>query len=156
MRKSPITMIQAVKNRYEYIDHTADTGIKVTADSFESLLSTAAKGFFNLIVDINSVKSTEEFTLTLTGDRPEEIFINWLRELLYLYSARQKLFSDFNLPQFSFQKHPQNTEHVITCYGETFDPDRHLIKTEVKLITYHQFFVKETSGIWEARVIIDI
>ena len=43
-----------------------------------------------------------------------------------------------------------------TARGEPLDPGRHLLKHEVKAITYHELKVSETSEGWLAEVIVDI
>jgi len=39
---------------------------------------------------------------------------------------------------------------------DAFVPDRHLIKTEIKAVTYHQIYVKSGPSGWEAGIIFDI
>jgi SHS2 domain-containing protein len=40
--------------------------------------------------------------------------------------------------------------------GEVFQEERHVIKTEIKAVTYHQIQVKEEKGSWRARIILDL
>jgi SHS2 domain-containing protein len=45
---------------------------------------------------------------------------------------------------------------MATVRGETMDPQRHEIKTGIKAITYHQLYVRQGNGVWEAQVIVDL
>jgi SHS2 domain-containing protein len=40
--------------------------------------------------------------------------------------------------------------------GEPFQEGVHVIKTEVKAVTYHQIEVREEKGRWKAQVILDL
>ena len=43
-----------------------------------------------------------------------------------------------------------------TCYGESFDPLRHKIKTGVKAATYHMLKVDKDGSGYKAQVIFDV
>ena len=45
---------------------------------------------------------------------------------------------------------------TATVGGETLDPSRHPIDTEIKAVTYHQIAVEQVGGHWQARVIFDL
>jgi len=40
--------------------------------------------------------------------------------------------------------------------GEPFQEGIHVIKTEVKAVTYHQIYVKKENGDWKAQIIFDL
>jgi SHS2 domain-containing protein len=76
--------------------------------------------------------------------------INWLREILYLWNGKERLVKSIQILSLS--------ENKISAkiYFDAYMPDRHIIKTEIKAVTYHQIQVKSSSSGWEARVIFDI
>jgi len=39
---------------------------------------------------------------------------------------------------------------------DDYCPGRHVLKHEIKAVTYHQIQVSETESGWEARVIFDV
>jgi SHS2 domain-containing protein len=42
------------------------------------------------------------------------------------------------------------------AHGEKIDPGRHEIKTEIKAVTYHGLYLRQTERGWEAQVIFDV
>jgi SHS2 domain-containing protein len=40
--------------------------------------------------------------------------------------------------------------------GEPFQEQTHVIKTEVKAVTYHQIEVRQENGGWRAQIIFDL
>jgi SHS2 domain-containing protein len=42
------------------------------------------------------------------------------------------------------------------AWGEVFQDGRHVIRTEVKAVTFHQLEVKQECNGWRARVILDL
>jgi SHS2 domain-containing protein len=40
--------------------------------------------------------------------------------------------------------------------GEPFQEKIHMIKTEVKAVTYHQIQIQRENGRWKAQVILDL
>ena len=43
---------------------------------------------------------------------------------------------------------------VVKC--ERYSPERHVLKNEIKAVTYHQIQVLDSGSGWEARVIFDV
>ena len=66
------------------------------------------------------------------------------------FNGSNYLFSKF---QVSMDK---NGHYIGEAWGEIYDPERHIIHTEIKGITYHQFQVSKSSNGWKARIIFDI
>jgi len=118
-----------VSKKYEFIEHTADLGFKAYGASRERLFAHAAEAFFEAIVALESVEERLE---------------------IYLYDTDRLVFKSFQI------KRIEDNQLEANVRGEVLDPERHEIKTGVKAVTYHQLYVKERVGGWEARVIFDI
>jgi SHS2 domain-containing protein len=76
--------------------------------------------------------------------------VNWLREVLYLWNGKERLVKSVQILSLSENK------LSAKIYFDPFTPNRHIIKTEIKAVTYHQVYVKSGSLGWEAGVIFDI
>ncbi len=136
--------------KYQYIDHTADLGIKVFGDTLAELFENAAFGLFDNITNLEKVSPNSEFSIEVQATDREALLVNWLSELNYLFLTRKELFNCFQVNQI-------NDEHLTaTVRGEKLNLDRHEIYTEVKAVTYHKLYVKETDQGWEAQVIFDL
>ena len=134
---------------FQFIDHTADAGILVKAETLEGLFETAALGFSELVTRVDSLNCLIQRQFRLQEEDIETLLVSWLQELLYLLDTEDLIFG-------RFQVHLKDLELEATAWGEVFNPEIHTMKTEVKAITYHQLEVAEDDQGWKAQVIFDI
>ena len=136
--------------RYKTIDHTADLGIRVFGADAKDLFANAAFALFNLITDIDVLKGLNEYKVHITGDDWPDTMVNWLRELLYLWTCKEMLVKTIDIFYL--------TEYEVTAKVnfDLFDPDLHKIKNEIKAVTYHQLQVEERPFGWESKIIFDV
>ena len=136
--------------KYETIDHTADLGIRVFGADAKDLFANAAFALFDLITDIDALKGLNEYKVHITGDDWPDTMVNWLRELLYLWTCKEMLVKATDILYL--------TEHEVTARVnfDLFDPDLHKIKNEIKAVTYHQLQVESTTLGWESKIIFDV
>ena len=134
---------------FQFIDHTADVGMLVKADTLEGMFETAALGFTELITRVDSLKCLIQRQFKLQEEDIETLLVSWLQELLYLLDTEDLIFGRFqvNLKDLALE---------ATAWGEVFDPAMHTMKTEIKAVTYHQLEVVEDDQGWKAQVIFDI
>ncbi len=135
---------------YELIDHTADLGIIVRAQSREELYEKAARAIFDIMLDLSNVKTDTVYDVHVRGDDSEELMVNWLNELIYLYETRGALMKRFDIKEIS------DTILRAECSGETYRAGVHRVKKEIKAATYHQIIVSEDRIGWTLRIILDI
>ena len=136
--------------KYEAIDHTADFGIRVFGADAKDLFANAAFALFDLITDIDALKGLNEYKVHITGDDWPDTMVNWLRELLYLWTCKEMLVKTTDIFYL--------TEHEVTARVnfDLFDPDLHKIKNEIKAVTYHQIQVEKGPPGWESKIIFDV
>ena len=139
-----------VPKKYEFIEHTADLGFKAYGETPERLFIHAAEAFFEAIVALESIKGKIERSIEVEADMLEDLMVSWLAEFLYLYDTERLVFNSFQIKRIDHNKLEAKAR------GEVLDPARHEIKTGIKAVTYHQLYVKEAEGAWEAQVIFDI
>lgn len=136
--------------KYRLIDHTADFGIHVFGKDSEDLFSNAAFALFDLVTDMSTVKGGNKKKIFVTGSDWPDLMVNWLRELLYLWAGSELLVKSVKI-----QKITASEINAILCC-EDYDPGRHVIKNEIKAVTYHQIQVAPYPRGWEARIIFDV
>ena len=136
--------------RFEILDHTADTGLAIYGKDLKSLFEHAGEGFFHIITDLKRVKPRIEKRVHLAGESLDRLMVDWLSELLYLHDVDHLLFGEFIVESVG----EEGLKAVAK--GEPFQEGIHVIKTEVKAVTYHQIRVEKRNGGWRARVIIDL
>jgi len=137
-------------DRYRLFDHTADLGVEVYGKTLQELFANAAFAVFDIITDLHLVRSIKEKIIVVDGENWEDLLVNYLREILYLFNGEGLLLKKYTINKIK----PYQLESKVS--GELFDPTRHRINTEIKAITYHQVSVKETPEMWVGRVIFDV
>jgi len=144
--------MQGVKNsmRYEQIEHTGDIGIKVYGATLPDIFINAAAAMFEVMLEAKKSEVTLADEIEVTGDNHEELLVNWLSELNYIFSTENKVFNKFEISRIT------NTELAGVAMGEKFSPYNHKMKTEIKAVTYHEIYLKQIKDRWEAQVIFDI
>lgn len=136
--------------KYDLLEHTADIGIKAYGRSLQELFENSAFGLFEIISDLENVKPKERFEITLDEQNREELFVAWLRELLYKFSTSEILFNNFVIRDLT------DTKLNAFVWGEKLDKTKHNIKTEVKAVTYHGLKLEKSQTGWQAEVIFDV
>lgn len=135
---------------YEIIDHTADLGLHVTAADPSDLFATAARGLFDVMVSADSLRPRRTLSLKVDGADWPDLLVNWLRELLYLWSGKGFLVHSVHI-------HDIAADRIAADVAvDLYDPARHAIDCEIKAVTYHQVAVDRTSAGWEAKIIFDV
>lgn len=136
--------------RYRYLNHTSDLGIEIFGKDLEELFANGLYALFDNITDIKLIEEREEKEIKITAESLEDLFMDWLRELLFLFAIEYfvgKRVKDISLSQNSL---------VAKIMGERFDPKRHPLKIEIKTPTYHLFQIKKEDSQYRATVIFDV
>lgn len=136
---------------FEYIEHTADAGMRVRGDTLKSLFNHAAQGLFEMIAVVDTIDETSSIDVDITADSVEMLFVKWLDELVFRHETDEVFFKRSDV------QHINPTELSAQVYGEPTNFDKHVVYTEIKAVTYHQLYViQNPNGIWEAQVIFDL
>jgi len=143
-----------VSGTFELVDHTGDVGLRVRAESLEGLFETAATGMLSVMLENpESVRPIQRREMVVRGADVEELFVNWLSELNFLFSTEGKLFSKFRVHSIEMNRTALLKAQIA---GEGYDPARHELRLEIKAVTFHKLFVGRRDDHWEAQVIFDI
>jgi SHS2 domain-containing protein len=132
------------------LDHTADIGVIVYGESLRALFANAGEAFFHLITDLRKVRRRIEKRIDIGGESLDRLMVDWLGELLYLHDVEDLLFREFQVESVG----KDGLKAVVK--GEQFQEGFHVIKTQVKAVTYHQIEVRREKGCWKAQIILDI
>ncbi len=88
--------------------------------------------------------------MSASAEDPTRLVVAFLNELIVLESAEGFLVRRLTVRSVG----DPPTSLVAAASGETFDPARHLLRTEVKAPTFHALLFDPDHG--RARVILDI
>ncbi|MCM8779301.1 MAG: archease [Candidatus Omnitrophica bacterium] len=135
---------------YELLNHTADLGIRVYGKTLKDLFSNSAYAMFDLIADIEKVESKEKIEIEKSAEDENELLINWLRGLHSYYAVEGYLFKKFRILKLTSQ------EVAGFAEGEKFDPQKHILKKEIKAVTYHALGIEKEKGLYKTEIIFDV
>lgn len=137
---------------FEFIEHTADVGVRVYGETLEALFANSAGVLFGLILDFRPQLDTEE-QIILEAEDLEELLVTWLNELISLLFAYKFLPADYSI---AIEDRGGLKVLKSTIKGCNFDPYQNELKMEIKAATYHDLKVEEAASGWVAEVIFDI
>jgi SHS2 domain-containing protein len=139
-----------MKGFYTLLDHTADLRVRITGASRNELFRNAGLALADLICDPDALTPDETLIIDVEGGDPADLMINYLRELLYLWTGKEKLVKMVSILDVS------DTELSARLAVSSYDPMGHAILNEIKAATYHQIAVEPVEDGWQATVVFDI
>ena len=136
---------------YKLIDHTADLGIEVTGRTKRELFAKAALSLMDILVEKKGTPpGGKEKALFVEGSAPADLLVNFLREILYLVNGEALIIRACDIKKCT------STKINARLFLEPYDSKKHVMKTEIKAVTYHGLSVERTKKGWKARVIFDV
>ncbi|MFP4474087.1 MAG: archease [Desulfatibacillaceae bacterium] len=138
-----------MQETYETLDHTADLGIRVFGQNRAKLFENSAWALTHLLTDPTRIFGKHRRELRIQGEDAVDLWVNWLRELLALYTVEGRFVHGCRVFRVS------ETEVYAKVALDDFDPEKHEIRTELKAVTYHEARFEQTDKGFEAQVIFD-
>lgn len=139
-----------IMKTYEFINHTADIGIKAYGKTLAEAFEHAAKGMFDIITDQSDIESVGQYRIEAKADDLEQLLVDWLSELLFLNTAKNLVFGFFKVTIDE-----KNNRLSADVFGEPFSISKHKAGAEIKAVTYHMLEVKEKKP-YHVQVLFDI
>jgi len=103
-----------------------------------------------LLAGTSPVELREERLVELECTDAAELFLAYLKELLYQFAAHGFLVAAVEIDRID------QTTLRARALGEALDPKRHEHQPEVKAVTRHDFMVENRKGRWFAEVVFDV
>jgi SHS2 domain-containing protein len=135
---------------YRITPRQSELAVRVVGKSQTDLFVNAAFALFDVITDTQRIEIKERLQLEVEGTDRDDLLVNWLRELLYLYQGSAYLLRDFTVQQM------KDTLVKAEVSGEKLDPDRHEIKQEIAAVAYDQSHMQKTGEQWIAQVVLEV
>jgi SHS2 domain-containing protein len=139
-----------VKNNFRMLNHTADLRVKIWGSSEKDLFRNAARGMFSVITDVSKVEARKSTPVGLEADSEEELLVDWLNELIYIWQTKDMLFSEFKIDEMN------ETHLKAQALGEKFNKEKHQLKREIKAATYHGLKIVPDKRGKSAEIIFDV
>ncbi len=139
---------------YEYLDHSADIGIRVTSDSIENVFSEAARALFNIMYEARAVSPFQSYELRIHSTSIEFLIVEFLNEIISLIDRKEVFFSCCD--NVIFLDSPERKTLSCVLKGEVQNLDKHEVKTEVKAATYSGLFFRKENDKFIFQCLLDI
>jgi SHS2 domain-containing protein len=139
---------------YQYLDHTADLGIRAVGDTLEQAFGEGAQAMLDAIADTHSVRPQLACQVTCSAPDIAALFCEWLNELLYQAAIHGALWQNARIARLE----QTGTEWVLEgiARGEPLDLDRHILHTEVKAATYAGLSYHQNDGHHILECVLDL
>ena len=135
---------------YRILNRASDLVIKIFGKSQAELFANSAFALFDLMTEVDKVEVQEHLLLEVEGVDRDDLMVNWMRELLYLFQVSGYLLKDFQV------REARDNFVRGEVSGEKFDPDRHELRREIRSIAYHQSRMEKTGDQWTAQMIFEL
>lgn len=138
---------------FEWLEHTADLGVRGIGRSIEEAFCEAARGMFAMMVDLADIAGQEVLEVRCQAPSRESLLVAWLAELIAQKDLTHSLFSSFEV---RIDRRRQGFVLHGRCKGASIDPARQRLGTEVKGISVCGLRVERVDGRWVAECIVDV
>jgi SHS2 domain-containing protein len=140
-----------IQKKFEFFDVTADVGIHSYGKTMEEAFENAALAMFEVMTDTSRIKPSTRKKVEIESEDPSALLYDWLSELIFLHDSENLVFSQFEI---QISQRGDNYQLNGSVRGESFDPDKHESREEVKAVTFHLMDIKEENG-FKLQVILD-
>ena len=138
------------QKNYRITTHQNELAVRIVGNSQADLFANSGFALFDVMSDIDKIEATERLSLEVEGSDRDDVMVNWIRELLYLYQGGGYLLKEFKINEVN------DTSVKAEVAGEKIDPDRHEIKQEIAAVAFHKSRMQKTGNRWIAQVIFEI
>jgi SHS2 domain-containing protein len=129
----------------------ADIGLIATADTLVDLFSDSAVGLTYIMAELDRVSDKRVIPIEVDGDNLENLYYRWLSEIIYLKDAE-----NFLLKRCDIKIDEQGRKVTGKIAGDTIDPARHILKIDVKAVTYYKFKIEKIGQTWRGEAVFDL
>jgi SHS2 domain-containing protein len=130
----------------------ADCAVDLSARSLSDAFETAARALAEVTVDPATVPASIAWHVTLEAESLEELFFNWLSELIYLRDRDAEVYVRSHVQVNGGGPYRLSAR----LYGGRIVPERTIRRADVKGVALHQFVLEPCEGGWHARFVLDL
>ena len=145
---------------FEFLDHTADTAVRLTADDEEDLVQSAVDALRCIYLGAEAGEEFERraragegtsLPISLTAEDGEALLIDLLGELIFLFDTRRFLCGRVEPESLSLGR-PARVRGKLVGVETT----KLQLETEIKAATYHDVRIRRDGGKLTVDVVFDL
>jgi SHS2 domain-containing protein len=130
----------------------ADACFELRGKTLEEIFQAGFLALQETSVEPHTLKISMSKTLILENSDIERLLFEFLEELIYLKDAEFLIFKNCKI---TLERNSSSWQLKAILEGQEFTDEVSTI-TDVKAITYYQFYVKKKNDQWEARITFDL
>jgi SHS2 domain-containing protein len=143
-------MQKPVTEFYQELNHTADIGIRLQAETRTALFERAALAMFDIILSsFEPCAETETVDIDVNAASSDLLLREWLAELLYMHMTKMLFVTSADITGLS------DTQLVAKVRTIPMTDRMIADATEIKAVTYHGLSLLEAETGYEAQIIFD-
>ncbi len=144
-----------MKVPFEVFEHTADVGLRAWGRDERELFENAGRGMLAVIGASADVASSASRHVELQEPDREELLVTWLGELVFLLDSEGFLPGVVTVWEV-VPVRGGGYRLRADLEGETVDPKRHCLQTEIKAVTRHDLAVRQDDEGLSVEIILDV
>ena len=143
-----------MKNRFKFLEHTADAYVEAYGVNLEKAFENAAVAMTNVMTELEKVEAKIQKSFVLEAKDEYALLYNWLEELLLEFELGSKLYSRFEITKI--ERTLNGFKLCAKAWGEKYNRKKHLSKVGIKAATYHRMEIVKDPNSVTLRFILDI
>jgi SHS2 domain-containing protein len=137
---------------FQYIEHTADLGIKIEADNIEELMIGALYVMFENLVELSKLEEQKVKKIKVKGKTKEELLFNLLKKALEDFYINGIVFK--RVKKIKIKSEVLKLKFYAGIIDDNSSKD--IFKHEIKTVTYHNLKIEKKDNRWTTFLIFDI
>lgn len=134
---------------WKLIEHRADAGIRVESETLGGLFADAAAGMFFILLEGGIPEGwPASHTIRLDAPDTEQLLVDWLSELLYLFEVKHFIFGSAVFDSIS------GTELGAGVSGLSYSGT--VMGAEVKAVTHHMLEIVRNDTGYSTDIYFDL
>lgn len=106
------------------------------------------------MLHVDKVEPVKTDRIQVNGHDDKELLYNWLEQLLLKFEIDSMAYSKFEVSPIT--RNVTAASVRATIHGETYDPQKHGAKVEVKGVTYHLMEIETNLRQARVRFLLDL
>jgi SHS2 domain-containing protein len=139
---------------YAERDHPADILLEVWGTDLPTLFENALFALYDQLAELTTFQTACLESIKVEAAEPAQALRSLLSEALYHFHSTRFVAAQAKV---TIEQTGPHLAVTADLRGERANPDRHVLLSEVKAVTYHQLSVSQTpDGNWTATVLFDV
>lgn len=141
-----------MKNKYQFLEHTADTKFLAYGKTLEEAFANAAIATTAVMTDVTKIKVKIEKKINIKSTKKESLLYDFFDNIIFLLDTEGFLVCD--VKEIKIKK--TNNNYILTATLVGDNAENYDVHTYIKAPTYNDMFIKEEQNKVTIQAVHDI